>query len=255
MELASKSLSGGSSGAKTRQLLIAGAAALVAAVLVVVALNAAKTSSTAAGTTSVVVARQLIPKGSSATAIAGDRAFRTTDVRGDAVVTGPITDISMIRGKVAVEDIYPGQQLSTKDFVTGRGTLTARLGTGERAIALPIDQAHGLVGQVSAGDRVDVLAGFNLDSTTGGGQRPVMRALASNVVVLKAPKSGGSSTSSNNAVVTLRVKDDVATKLAFSADNGKIWLALRGGGDSRTARPDVITIRNLLFGTKTVDGE
>jgi len=239
---------------KTMSLVVAGATAVVAAILVFAVLHAARNDNAAAGTTSVVVARQLIPKGSSGATIAADRSFRVTDVRGDAVVASAITDVSQIHGKVATDDIYPGQQLSSSDFSAGNGSLTTKLAAGERAISLPIDQAHGLVGQVRAGDRVDVLAGFNLDSTTGS-QRPVMRALASSVTVLKAPKSGGGAGSANDAVVTLRVKDDVATKLAFAADNGKIWLALRPGGDSRAASPDVITMRNLLFGAKSVSGE
>ena len=254
MELASKSHPRGGMSSKTVSILVAGVAAVIAAILVFAALNAARNGGGGGGTTSVVVARQLIPKGSSGATIASDSAFRVTDVRGDAVVDSPITDISQIRGKVATDDVYPGQQLSTRDFSEGNGSLTTKLAAGERAVSLPIDQAHGLVGQVRAGDRVDVLAGFNLDSTTGS-QRPVMRALASNVVVLKAPKSGSGTGSSNNGVVTLRVKDEVATKLAFTADNGKIWLALRAGGDSRAASPDVITIRNLLFGSKSVSGE
>ena len=254
MELASKSQPRGGMSQKTMSLTAAVIAAIIAAVLVFAALHAARNDNAATGTTSVVVARQLIPKGSSAASIAGDSAFRVTDVRGESVVTSAITDISQIHGKVATDDIYPGQQLSMSDFSTGNGSLTTRLATGERAISLPIDQAHGLVGQVRAGDRVDVLGGFNLDSTTGS-QRPVMRALASNVTVLKAPKTGTGTGSSSTGVVTLRVKDDVATKLAFAADNGKIWLALRPGGDSRSARPDVITVRNLLFGAKSVSGE
>lgn len=252
MELAAKSHVRGSS-SKTVSLVVAGLVAVLAAVLVFAALHAAKNDGAASGTTSVVVARQLIPKGSSAASIAADRAFRVTDVSGAAVVAGVITDISQLRGKVATDDIYPGQQLSMRDFSAGKGSLTTTLATGERAIALPIDQAHGLIGQVRAGDRVDVLGGFNLDSTTGG-QRPVMRALASNVAVLKAPKSGGTG-SSNTGVVTLRVKDEVATRLAFAADNGKVWLAVRSGGDSRPARPDIVTVRNLLFGEKSVSGE
>ena len=253
MELASKSRPFGGSGSKSLPIVVAGIAAIIAAVLVYAALHAAGTKSTAAGTTSVVVSRQLIPKGSSAAAIASDHAFRVTDVRGDAVIAGAVTDISQIRGKVATDDIYPGQQLSRTDFSAGNGSLTTKLASGERAIALPIDTAHGLVGQVRAGDRVDVLGGFNLDSATGS-QSPVMRALASNVTVLTAPKAGSGSGSSNQ-VVTLRVKADIATQLAFAADNGKVWLALRPGGDGRSARPDVVTVRNLLFGSKSVGGE
>lgn len=254
MELASKSRLSGGTGSKTGSLVVAGIAAIVAAVLVFVALHAAKNNGGSAATTSVVVARQLIPKGSSGQSIATDRAFRVTDVRGDSVVASPITDISQLRGKVATADIYPGQQLSASDFGAGGGSLTTKLSAGERAISLPIDAAHGLVGQVRVGDRVDVLGGFNIDSATGK-QAPVMRALASNVTVLKTGGSGSGTGSSGTSVVTLRVKDTVATQLAFAADNGKIWLALRPGGDARAARPDVITVRNLLFGSKSVSGE
>lgn len=253
MEIASKSPLRGSLSSRTGSLVLAALAAIVAGVLVFVAINDARKGSAGAAAATVVVAEQLIPKGSSGESIAADRSFRMTEIKGNAVAAGALTDISQVRDKVATQDIYPGQQLAAADFAAGGGSLAAKLANNERAVSLPIDAAHGMVGDVRAGDRVDVLVGFN-EQSRGGQTRPVMRALASNVEVLKAPKSGSGASSGSQNVITLAAKDDVATKLAFTADNGKVWVVLRGGGSKQQADGGIVTMRNVLFGVKPVPG-
>jgi Flp pilus assembly protein CpaB len=254
MEIASKSPLRGSLSSRTGSLVLAALAAIVAGVLVFMAIDDARNGSAAGGPSTVAVAKQLIPKGSSGESIAREQSFRLAEVEGNALVAGAVTDVAQVRDKVATQDIYPGQQLSTSDFAAGDGSLATQLANTERAVSLPIDSAHGMVGDVRAGDRVDVLVGFNEQSDSGRA-RPVMRALASNVEVLRAPGGGRGTAGAGQNVITVAVRDKVATQLAFTADNGKVWIVLRGGGSKDRASTDVVTMRDILFGVKPVSGQ
>jgi Flp pilus assembly protein CpaB len=164
-------------------------------------------------------------------------------------VGGAVTDLSQIQGKVATADIYPGQQLSTSAFTAGSGALTNKLSGSDRAVGLSLDSQHGLVGNVAAGDRVDVIVGFNVEGRTSG-VRAVTRLLASNVLVLKADKKSGAA--GGNSDITVRVPADMAAKLTFSADNGKVWLVLRPGAGAKETVPRLVTANSILFGVKPV---
>jgi Flp pilus assembly protein CpaB len=229
-------------------LAIAVIAGGLAAILVFAAINSARkdgTASTAPRT--VLVANQVIPKGSSGESIAREHLFRVTKVSDQALVAGAVADVSALQSKVATQDIYPGQQISAQTFSTSGGDTVARLSGTDRAVSVPLDAAHGLVGQVTPGSHVDVLAGFNAASGSGT-SRPVMRTLARNLSVLKVDKQG--SGNSNDTNVTLRASATMATELAFAAENGKLWLVLRPAAGARDVAPRVVSADSLLFGVK-----
>lgn len=254
MELTSKTSLRGGTSSRNWSLVAAAIAAIVAGVLVVSAINSAKDSAGVAGgaKASIVVADRLIAKGSSGEAVAADRSYRLSDVRSSAVIDGAVTDVSQVRDKVATRDIYPGQQLSTADFAAADGALATKLSRNQRAISVPVDTAHGLIGEVRAGDRVDVLAGFNLQRDTGRA-RPVLKAIASNVVVLKAPKGSAASGAGQNGVIALKVSRDDAAQVAFASDNGKVWIVLRAPGSTRSAGDKLVSASSLLTGVKPID--
>ncbi|MGH8571349.1 MAG: Flp pilus assembly protein CpaB, partial [Gammaproteobacteria bacterium] len=158
--------------------------------------------------TPVLVAQQLIEQGASGDSVGAGGLFKTTDVPRDQLKKGALTDAAALRGKVAVADILPGQQLTTEDFKgVGRGIVT-KLAADQRAITVSLDSAHGLVGKVGKGDHVDVLSGFMLDNGVGR-ERPVLRMLMQDVLVLDVPKKasgavvGGAANQASE--VTLRV--------------------------------------------------
>jgi Flp pilus assembly protein CpaB len=251
MELTKKSPLRDGLNTRTGVLTIAAIAAFVAAILVFAAINSARKDTPSGATpVTVLVANQLIPKGSSGPALAEGHLVRTARVGEQTLVAGAITDVSQLRDKVATADIYPGQQISSRAFATSDGGLTTRLGAADRALSIPLDSAHGLVGDISAGDRVDVLAGFNVQGATGG-TRPVMKPLATNILVLKTEKQGAGSSSNSN--VTLRVNAAMATKLAFAAENGKVWLVLRPAG-AKEGPSTPVSVNSLLFGVKPLQG-
>lgn len=243
MEFANKSPLRNGLSSRSGALTVAAGAAVFAAILVFAAINSARNGGGSSGSMRVLVANQLIAKGSSAQALGEQKLFRFVDVSDDSRVSGAITDLSQIQGRVATRDIYPGQQLSTSAFATGGGALTSQLSGDDRAISVSLDGAHGLGGDVSSGDRVDVLVGFNVNRHSGG-TSAVIKRLASNILVLKTADSGDSGD------VTLRVSDDLAAKVAFAADNGKIWIVLRPPAGAKETSPKIVSTDSILFGVK-----
>lgn len=240
----------------TRQgsLMLALGAAILAGILLLLFVQHYRDDANKKGAaTSVFVAKSLIPHGSSAEVIASNNLLERTSLRGSQVQSGAISDPSEIAGKVALVDIAPGQQIKASDFgVAGDGIGYKLTGT-DRAIAVPVDSTHGLVGQVRAGDHVDVLAGIS--GAGGGAARPTIRTLLQNIEVLQAAGSGGGGLgggSNGGANVILRATDKEALLLAFVADNGKIWLTLRPPAGAKETAPAAVSIDSLT--TRTASG-
>ena len=194
-----------------------------------------------------LVANELIPKGSSGDTIAREHLFRSARVSDQALVAGAVADVSVLKERIATADIYPGQQISTATFAARGGDTVAKLSGTDRAVSVPVDSAHGLVGQVSAGDHVDVIAGFNVQDATGK-TRPVVRTLSSNLSVLKVDKDGAGASSDTN--VTLRASSTMAEEIAFAVENGKVWIVLRPAAGAKDVDPRVVTADSLLVGVK-----
>src|SRR3954447_12804051 len=172
--------------ARLRQLLatrrgtlaLAGVCALVAALVLTVYLSRYRESvKGAAASTPVLVATSLIQKGSSGDVLAEKHSFETVARAADDVKQGAIADPALLAGKVTTADIYPGQQLTDSSFVKATGTVLPKLADAERAIAVPIDEAHGLVGQVQSGDHVDVLASYTTSSSATGQGEGIVKTL------------------------------------------------------------------------------
>ena len=241
MEFANKSPLRNGISSRSGALTVAAVAAVIAAILVFAAINSARNGGGSSASVRVLVANQLIAKGSSAQALGEQKLFRFAQISDDSRVAGAITDLSQIQGRVATRDIYPGQQLTTAAFAAVGGALTSQLSGDDRAISVSLDASHGLGAGLAAGDRVDVLVGFNINRKVGG-TAAVTKRIATNILVLSAPGGSGE--------VTLRVSDDMASKLAFAADNGKIWLTLRPPAGAKDTSPQLVSADSILFGAK-----
>jgi len=199
----------------------------------------------------VLVAKSLIEKGSPGDVVAEDSLFQTTQVREDDLKDGAISDPSTLKGKIATSDVYPGEQLVAGDFVNATPTIVNRLRGFDRAIAVPVDESHGMIGNIRTGDHVDVLAGLGLQQ--GGSQtgRATLRVIAHDALVLKAPDKapgGAAGGASNTKSVVLRVSDRKASEIAFSADIGKVWLVVRPKLGARNSRVPVTDLQSLAAG-------
>jgi Flp pilus assembly protein CpaB len=204
---------------------------------------------------SALIANQLIPKGTSGSVVVSDSLSKAASVQQDNLQAGALSSEAGLDGKVATRDIYPGEQITAADFASDADPLRGELTGVQRAIAVPIDSAHGLIGEVRAGDKVDVLAGFNSASASTGRGRPELRTLVQNVLVLKAPagSSNNNSNSDSTQNLTVRVTADQAAQIAFAADNGKVWFILRPPAGAKNDRPSSVTLDELLAGAPTIE--
>lgn len=228
---------------------VGGTAAAFAALLLLVYLNQYRTSVNEGGEPmTVLVAKSLIEKGTPGDIVGLRGLFQTTEVPKDQVKEGAIADPSALRNRIATVDVYPGQPLTTGDFAaSARGALGSQIAGNQRAIAVPVDSAHGMVGQVRTGDRVDVYAGFNISSGTGAAaSRPVVKVLTQDILVLEAPKKAAAGAGANAANIVLRTNHREAVQLAWAVDNGKVWVVLRPRAGAPPKKPLVVTSQALL---------
>lgn len=235
-------LSGIRRAATTRRgsMLIALLAAAAAAAVLLAYLRDYR-SDVRAGTApaQVLVADRLIKKGTTGDAIVAESQFRPLTVAEDDLVVGALADASVLAGKVAAKDVFPGQQLTAADFTTGGDAIRGRLTGTQRAVGVPVDAAHGLVGRVKPGDSVDVFASFASDNGRG-----VVRTLARGSLVLAVPSTDDAAGVAGDGTadpVVLRLDGVQAARLAYAADNGKVWFALRPTAGAREGAPDVVT--------------
>jgi Flp pilus assembly protein CpaB len=175
----------------------------------------------------VLVADRFIDKGTSGDAIAEAGLFQAVTITDDDAVEGAVTDPSAIAGQVLTEPVTEGQQLSAAAFAPGADPIAGKLEGTMRAISVPVDEARGNIGQVSEGSRVDVLGSLNT-TVLGGRAAPTVEVLARDILVLRVPEteSSGPGGEDDDAVV-LRVTDTQASRIAYGADAGDIWLTVR----------------------------
>ncbi len=229
--------------------IIAGAvAAAIAIVLLYVYLHS-YTSSVNSGKRpeTVLIAQKLIPRGTSGTLIATQGLYLRTTVQKDELKVNAIQDPSALNDRVAAADIFPGQQLTQNDFTTESPNSVPYEITGpQRAIAVPVDAVHGLIGQVSAGSWVDVyvsVASGAQSATGSAGGGTLVTLLQPQVYVLVAPGA-------DSSAAVLRVNSNDVSKFAYAADFEHLYLVLRPQvGATRTPKTTA-TLATLLAGVK-----
>ena len=119
-------------------------------------------------------------------------------------------------GKAAIVPLAPGEVLlAAKLAPEGVGGVAALVPRGHRALAVPVDGA-GLA--VRAGDRVDVLATFEVADSGGDPPAPPTFPVATAALVVHAAEEA----------VTVAVTPDEAPRVAFALARGTVTLALTG---------------------------
>jgi Flp pilus assembly protein CpaB len=253
MQLATKLVS-----TRRGTLLVAVLIALIAGASILVYLNSYRKSLKAQGAlVTVLVAKQAIPKGTAGSVVAAKDLYTVTTIRESQLLEGAMSDPATLRERVATHEIFEGAQLTAADFGPAGDSLAAQLTDRQRIVSLPFDAAHGLIGGIEPGNRVDVYAGFNVTPILANGTpvegaagRPIVRLILSNVpVVAVGEKAKGSSGKTN---VSLQVNDVEAAQAAFGSEYGRLWLALRPSTGAKLSRPDVVTIETLLLGVPSV---
>ena len=215
------------------------AAAAVALVLLLVYVKQYRHNvSATAQTTQVLVARSLIQKGTPGNVVGSKHLYELRAVPKDTVQLGALIDPASLRTGVALNNIFPGQQLVAADFGVPSNVLDTQISGGERAISIPIDVSRTLAGQIEAGDHIDIYysAAGEKNACPGGGQNVAL--LLQDVDVIQLATGGGE--------ITLQVNPTEAGRLAYATDTGKLWFTLRAKVGVPSQAPVVICSGNIL---------
>jgi pilus assembly protein CpaB len=208
----------------------------------------------------VLVAARDIPAGTSGADVIDQKFLKQQTVLRKAVVAGAISSPDQLARYVATQDVYEGEQVSTRRFAPPKeqGIRSQIKGT-QRAYQLEGDPNQLLAGTLKAGDHVDLVGSWGAlgKSATSGEGIIVSRVILRNILVLTAPDaaSGGevvTSPGSGGEVVQLRVTDAQSQKLLWieknSVDNGAGWhLELRPPANSLDSSNTVQDSRTMLY--------
>jgi len=204
------------------------------------------------GKVTVLVAARDIPAGTSGADVVDQKMLKEQTVPRKAVVAGAISSPSQLAQYVATQDVFEGEQVSTRRFSppTEQGIRAQIKGT-QRAYQLPGDSNQLLAGTVQAGDHVDVVGTWEVSDG-----EIVSRVILRNLLVLRAaagtetakvttPGSGGES-------VQLRVTDAQSNKLIWIQKNGvhdgeAYYLMLRPPSNSLDSRNVLQDAHTLQF--------
>jgi len=208
----------------------------------------------------VLVANQTIPQLTPGNQVVEADMYRESTVPKTSLVDGAVTNPDQLKGLVARNDVYPGEQLTTNQFVkSDTNSVAVNLKPNQRAIDFPATPGAGLVGRLQVGDHVDVVASFEvvpIDPATGlprqGGQSiPVTKTIAKDALVLSVPATGDSTSVSDakDSVLTLAINVDDVQHVVFAQEKGDVYFVLRPPGSSDDVRPVIDDVRSVLRGT------
>lgn len=161
----------------------------------------------------------------------GDQALESESIRADKAPeefrpASALTDINVIRGKVALTKLAAGQVVVDGMFVepkVAQVTAARRIEPGRVAVTISADQVTGVAGLIVPGDRVNIMA----NTPTG------IQMLFQNVEILfigttAAPEAGDTeavaATTSN--LITFSVPPLAAEKIVQATKSGGIYLTL-----------------------------
>lgn len=197
-----------------------------------------------------------VPKGYS-----GDQAISEGYVKSDSMPQEfrpgtALTDVNVLRGKVALTALSANQVVVDGMFVdprTAQVTAAQRIPAGSVALTVSVDEVHGVAGLLVPGDKVNVMM------TTPEG---VQHTLYQNVPILfigatGAPEAGDTQTVANpgSNLITFAVPQVAANRIALAGQqSGGVYLTLVPPDYAPIAVPDATT-GSLLTGPLTADGK
>jgi Flp pilus assembly protein CpaB len=184
--------------------------------------------------TPVLVANRVIPVGTPGSVVATTGMYSATTLPAKEVEVGAIADPSYLSGRAAAVEIFPGQQFTATDFAASdTASVDSQITGSQRAISISIDNVHGSLSQLAAGDSVDIYT-----SVAG-----VVKLFAPNIKVLTVPAVPGPSGGSN---LVLRIETGDAAKWAFAADNTQFYFVLRPVVGAKPTKPSQANAATVL---------
>jgi pilus assembly protein CpaB len=162
---------------------------------------------------------------------------------------GSFANLEQVVGRLTVASLMPGE-LITEAKLAPNGSLpgiTALLSPNQRAMTVKVDEASGVAGFLSPGNRVDVVV---IVDKGGYAKNPFSKLLFQNLKVLGTGQKMENRPGDKPQIVptiTLEVTPAEGERLALAAQEGRISLVLRGQGDKSPVETLGVDA-NRLFG-------
>ena len=202
-------------------------AIVLATILLIVYLDRYRARvSAASAPTPVLVANRVIPAGTPGKVVADLGMYEDLTVPKKEVLEGAIADPTFLQGRAAAVEVLPGKQLTVADFAAVTTTTVDSQITGrQRALSMSIDAIRGSLGQIKAGDEVDIYMATTRPGT-GGTQIELFRE-AVKILAVPGPTSPG-------IIIQTTTRD--APKFTYAAHHVGLYFVLRpAAGAKRTA--------------------
>ena len=186
------------------------------------------------GKVTVLVAARDIPAGTAGADIIDQKMLKEQTVPRKAVVAGAISSPDQLSQYVATQDVYEGEQVTTRRFAPPReqGIRSLIKGT-QRAYEVSGDSHQLLAGTLKAGDHVDVVGVWN---DPDGATHHVSRIIIRNAFVLSAPAAATGkapvTSAQDEQSAQLRLTDAQTQKLQWIQEVGQFHLILRAPNGS-----------------------
>jgi Flp pilus assembly protein CpaB len=140
--------------------------------------------------TPVLVANRTIQAGTPGTIVVDRVMYTESMLPREEVFEGAIADPAFLTGRAAAVEIVPGHQLTAPDFAaTTTTTIDSQITGRQRALSISMDTIHGSLGQLKAGDDVDIDMRTIRESTG----EPQISAMSSRCSPCQAPRARPSS--------------------------------------------------------------
>jgi pilus assembly protein CpaB len=179
--------------------------------------------------TMVVVAKTAIDP----TSLLSEMQLKTEVWHQEKAPPGSFSSVAQVVGRVTRTLLLPGD-LITENKLAPKGTvpgITALLSPNFRAMTVKVDEASGVAGFLSPGNRVDVVVIVDKGPYD---KDPIAKLLFQNLKVLGTGQKLENRPGDKPQIVptvTLEVTPEIGERLALAAQEGRISLVLRGQGD------------------------
>lgn len=192
----------------------------------------------------VLVITEQVPAGTGSADLAGK--VRVEAIPKSAVPEGALTTLDQQEGKVTAVGLEPGEQLLAARLVNPQdlapGTVPVPEGLSEVTLVLSPERILG--GRLEAGDTVTIYTSFEKpDGQTGLLFHDVLITAVQKASSDAKNNSGSNSSEAavempnGSAFITFARSDADASKLIYSAEFGKIWLAKQTDSTLKTTPP------------------
>lgn len=210
-------------------------------------------------TVDVFVVTELIAQGTPGEALANRVATKTLPAK--AVVSGSVSSLDSVTGRVSTTDLQPGEQLLASRFVDPKSLEESdevEIPEGLQQVSVSLEPQRVLGGNLTPGATVGVFV-----SLPEKGKLPAQTHLLLHTVLVSkvqggittAPPEGAedaegaegapaAASQSESVLATLVVNASDAEKIVFAAEHGTIWLSLESV-DADQSGTRVVTRKNV----------